>query len=231
MIQHEEDTQSLKPERMRQIVKDDYMSRLLGICSGIIADGNIHPAELSFLQTWLTDNKSITHQWPASLIVQKIDQITSDGKITQEELDGLLIALQSITGITYLETGSSAPEATAIPEPNKKNADKRLIHASDLPPMPKTQIGFENKVFCFSGNFLFGQKKACQEATEKQGATISQDITKSVDFLIVGSVPSSKWKFGSYGRKIEAAANWHAEQGKPHILSEEDWTLALSKES
>lgn len=219
-------------ERMLQIFRDDSMHRLLGICSGIIADGTIHRTELDFLQTWLTANKAITNHWPANVIAQKVDQVVQDGQVTQDELDGLLIALKTITGTAFIDTGSSAPESVVIPSPKSKKPkekETRLILSGDLPPMPEIQVEFKDKVFCFSGNFLFGPKKTCEMAVEKHGGTSVADIKKSVDYLVVGSIPNSAWKFGSYGRKIEAAAKWHAEEGTPHILSEENWQNALDK--
>ena len=37
---------------------------LLGICSGILADGNLNDQEIRYLDNWLDNNRNIANTWP-----------------------------------------------------------------------------------------------------------------------------------------------------------------------
>jgi DNA polymerase III epsilon subunit-like protein len=71
------------------------VQELVGVCRGIIADGKITTAEVTFLSKWLQDAGTIT-EWPATEIAQSVEKITADGRITKEEKTELLNLLQRV---------------------------------------------------------------------------------------------------------------------------------------
>lgn len=67
----------------------------MGVCRGIIADGKITTAEVSFLTEWLQSAGVIT-EWPLTEIAQAVEKITADGRVTKEEKQELLALLQRV---------------------------------------------------------------------------------------------------------------------------------------
>ena len=94
---------------------------------------------------------------------------------------------------------------------------------------PQPKVFFEDKTFLFTGNFHFGSRKDCQKAVALRGGIPSdqKDVSRAIDYLVVGSEGNKTWSKGSYGNKIEAAILARREHGKPAIISEEHWATAL----
>ena len=185
------------------------MQTLLGICSGIAADQSINDKEISYLQTWLSDHQSIRDQWPASAIHCRIQDILSDGIITSGEREDLLIKLQELTGNYFNDTGSASVEGPAMP-------------LDDDP-----SIFFSNMSFCFTGDFLYGTRAACERAVLKLGAMPQDRVTKKLNYLVIGSRCNPDWIGETYGKKIELAVKYREEGTEICITSENQWTNAL----
>ena len=69
-------------------------------------------------------------------------------------------------------------------------------------------IEFNGKSFCFTG--LLAQLKrshAEREVRARYGFT-QKIVNPALDYLVVGSIPSIGWKYGSYGNKIEQALDF-----------------------
>ncbi len=62
-----------------------YLKELQGICSGIIADGEVNAKELFYLQKWLT-LCPVTNEPVLRNLSDKIEKIYEDGIVTNEEL-------------------------------------------------------------------------------------------------------------------------------------------------
>jgi len=85
------------------------------------------------------------------------------------------------------------------------------------------EIDFAGATFCFTGKFIFGQRSACEEVVIALGAVASKNVTKKVNYLVIGELASRDWVASSHGRKIEKAL-YFKEKGVPvMILSEKDW--------
>lgn len=91
-------------------------------------------------------------------------------------------------------------------------------------------IQFNGKSFCFTG--VMSQLKrshAEREVRSRLGFT-QKIITISLDYLVIGSIPSFGWKFGDYGKKIQAARGLINGQNKNLLLvSEHDFMEALEQ--
>ena len=87
-------------------------------------------------------------------------------------------------------------------------------------------VEFENKYFCFSGDFIYGTRAECEQAVIlKNGA--SGNLTKKTDYLVIGSYASPEWLAKTGGRKIEKALLMRASTSKPQIISERHWLAHL----
>lgn len=184
---------------------------LIGICSGITADGTLNDAEIIFLRTWLSENIEVATIWPGSAIADRIAQIMEDGKISDDERTSLLALLKSLSGNEFSDTGSVAAAGPAAPFDDT------------------TDIDFPGKSFCLTGTFFFGTRAACERVIQQLGATAADNVTSKLDYLVVGSGCNADWVNTTYGRKIETALERKQRYGKPLIVSESNWVGAIKK--
>lgn len=182
---------------------------LLGICSGIASDGVVNDMEIHFLRTWLLENKDVASVWPGNVIGQRISAILSDGVIDESERDNLLDVLQSITGNSFSETGSSVADVPALPVDNVQN------------------VTFDGRRFCLTGTFFRGTRSSCESVTEALGGIVEKTVSRSLDYLVIGATVTANWAFESYGRKIEKAVAYRESGGSPLIITERQWELAM----
>lgn len=198
---------AIKANRHRLLTR--AAQTLLGICTGMAADGKINDTEIHFLSTWLTENKEVIDSWPGNVISQRLEAILADGTITEEERQHFLQTLQSITGNAFHETGSTGPDTPA------------------LPITPNPVITFPRQTFCFTGTFLYGRRSKCEADTEALGAAALNNVTQALDYLVIGAMITPTWLTASYGEKIRKAANLRDKGNKIQIVSEQQWVEAM----
>ncbi len=195
---------------IQQRIDTKSIQTLLGICTGIISDEVIADKEIAFLRTWLLEHQSICNTWPANSIHYKIEEILADGIITDDERVALMQLLQQLTGNYFAETGAAAVESPILP-------------IDDDP-----SIFFKNMTYCFTGQFLYGTRAACERAVLKLGSMPLDTISKKLNYLVIGSMVSTQWVQESYGRKIEKAVKLRDQDGHEiAIISERQWSDAL----
>lgn len=189
------------------------MQTLLGICSGITADGLINDREIHFLKNWLNENPQTSTYWPGSAIAQRVTNILQDGAITQEESADLVDLLKTITGNYFTETGSASPESPALPIDDDPSI--YILHMS----------------FCFTGRFYYGTRAACERAILNLGGTAMDNVTRNLNYLVIGGMIEPTWANTTYGRKIEAAVKHQQSGDEIIIVSEHQWTQAIADAS
>lgn len=185
------------------------MQSLLGICTGITADDQICDKEVIFLNTWLADHPATVKNWPGSSIAGRINSILADGIITNEEKEDLLGLLRDITGNKFSETGAAMPDGPALP-------------IDDDP-----SIYFRNMSFCFTGKFFYGTRAACERAILNLEGMAVDNVSKKLDYLVIGALIEPSWVHTTYGRKIEAAMKYQQDGSEIAIVSEQQWTQAI----
>jgi NAD-dependent DNA ligase len=183
------------------------MEMLLGLVTGMVADGHLHDGEIQFLNMWLAQNGDVAAEWPGSVVYQRVRAVLDDGMITDEERAHLLTTLQELATADFSETGSAAPEVLGLP---LQNVPVLLAGAS----------------VCHTGVFLYGTRERCEALTLASGGVPVQGVTRKLSYLVVGSNVSPDWAHTSYGRKIEAAVALQSKGLNLHIVSERIWLSA-----
>jgi NAD-dependent DNA ligase len=132
----------------------------------------------------------------------------------------------------------AALEAVILPEgytaakaerEHREQTAARILATRELYDEPEPVL-FEGRVFIFTGVFEFGTRERCERAVrERGGLVIPRDIEVShlIDYLVVGSKGSARWKREGYGAKIETAVVERHIHGKPAIVKEEHWRSYL----
>jgi hypothetical protein len=94
---------------------------------------------------------------------------------------------------------------------------------------PQPRLMFNKRTFVFTGKFVFGTRKDCQNAVLSRGgfAPDQKSVSHLVDYLVIGTEGSKTWRRGTYGNKIEEAILSRRDYGSPAIISEEHWVAGL----
>lgn len=184
---------------------------LTGLCKGLIADRHLNEDEIRYLDWWLTQNGALKSNYPGKELFLLVKSILSDGVITQKESNVLHKALIDFTGCD-LDSGVVDGLATRLP-----------VDVLD-------SFNIEGKKFCLTGVFSAGKRSIVEERIVGAEGLISDGVTKSLDYLVIGTLSSRDWRFSSHGRKIEKAVSYRDEKGWPlKIISEEMLFSALSR--
>ncbi|BEN40808.1 BRCT domain-containing protein [Serratia marcescens] len=177
---------------------------LNGLCKGLISDRDLSEHEIKYLDWWLTQNGALKNNYPGRELYTLVKDILSDGVITPEESATLHKALVDFTGCD-LESGVVDGLATRLPVDTDFSPD------------------INGKVFCLTGVFMAGKRSIVEERVKAAGGHVIGNITKKLDYLVIGTLSSRDWKFSSHGRKIEKAISYRDEEGaKLKIISEEN---------
>ncbi|MBU8893552.1 MAG: 3'-5' exoribonuclease [Bacteroidales bacterium] len=114
------------------------------------------------------------------------------------------------------------------PKLNSKKTSRTNKTKKVVPSNKNTNdINFKNNIFCFTGKLSeLNRSQAEKEVRSRTGLT-QKTINNQLDYLIIGSIPSSGWKHGNYGLKIEKALELSNKNSKLKIISEEDFMIAL----
>jgi len=182
---------------------------LIGLCAGILADDILNDKEIEFLNVWLLDNKEIATTWPGEVIYARVCDVLADGVITEDERAYLKQTLIDLLGGTLQETGATSGLSIGLP-------------IDDI-----NKIEIIDNLFCFTGNFLFGTRNACEQAIIDRGGLIYQRVKKDLNYLVIGTMTTHEWKYTSYGTKIEKAIYYKKKGVSIFIVSEEQWIQFL----
>lgn len=181
---------------------------LLGICGGLVADGELNDLEISFLRTWLAEHSDLSASWPGEVVLRRIDLVLADGFISDAERAHLLATLRELVGGSFSESGAVPDGSTSLP------VESHVV------------VEVPGRSFCFTGQFLFGTRNSCEKSVLDRGGTVL-GIRKDLAFLVVGELSSRDWKYSSFGNKIESALSLKAKGSKLAIVSEAQWVQAL----
>lgn len=185
-------------------IQDRQIDTLIGLSKGLTADGVINQDEANFLYSWLIQNQVASENPLIQNLLLKVDAMLADDQLDAEESSELFSILRSISG-----------DVSEIGE---------LSKTSSLPlntPAPK--ILFENCSFLFTGTCAFGTRRQCQDAIESLGGVNASGVTKTLNYLVLGTYVTDSWVHETFGRKIEKAIEYRNAGIPIHIVSEAHW--------
>ena len=88
-----------------------------------------------------------------------------------------------------------------------------------------SDIDFNGKLICLTGDFDCGERKEVQERLSSLGATVVSSVTRKTDILLVGERGSDSWACGTYGTKAKKAIELRSKGYPIMILKEKDVQL------
>lgn len=188
----------------RKRIDDRDIDTLIGVSKGLAADGAVNIAEANFLVSWLVQCKSRSDNPLVENLLEKIEIMLADGVIDSDESTELVSTLNQLSG-----------------EPSEVG---EIAKASTLPLCdPPPSFTLNGKSFLYTGTFAYGPRRLCKEATETQNGVNAKSLTKSLDYLVIGTYVTDSWKHESFGNKIKKAVEYRDKGANISIISEERW--------
>lgn len=178
---------------------------LIGLACGITADGVVNLSEAQFLQGRLKKHLSEIDDPIINMLFTRVNNMLEDGILDEVESKELLETLKGFAGVT----------------PSDK-----YTAPNDLPfSNPAPTLEWKDKVYVFTGTMAYGPRKDCETLASEKGAHTAKDVSRKVDYLVVGSIGNDQWKHSSYGRKIIKAVELQHHNHQISIINE-DYFLA-----
>lgn len=167
-------------ERLRV---DRAIHEMLGLVKGGLIDGVVTDREARALDEWLAANPDAVKVWPGYVLSTRLRRIIDDGRVDDDE-QAELHALFTTTVATQ-----ERPDANPTTE---------------LPlDVPAPALIFSDQTYLFTGEFVYGTRRECQEAVVARGGRCIPRVNQQVNVLVIGCVGSRDWAHTSFGRKIE----------------------------
>lgn len=148
---------------------------------------------LSRLKEWIESSDDYINKYPFNDIYKLIKDVLEDNKIDEDEI----VELTNLFNI--------------IVDPLKFRENDVFCE------------NINGKVICLTGNFKKGSKDNIKSELEKNGASISNNVTRKVNILLVGSLGNENWQCGNYGSKIKKAMEYQEKGLDIKIIGEEDF--------
>jgi NAD-dependent DNA ligase len=189
------------------------VDQLVGICTGILADGEVNENEAAFFAQWVHTHAPDEPIWPFTDVLKRLERIFADGVCDAEEREELKAVMQALCGF---EEPQPAPTAALL--------------STTLPLcVPHPALQFDGQQFVVTGKFAHGPRTAVFEAIERLGGQPSDSTpTHSTNYLVVGVFASRDWVNTSHGRKIEKAVQLRTKGTGIRIVSEAHWKQFLT---
>lgn len=178
------------------------INELLGFLTGIASDGVLNDREVGALSSWLDRHNAIRETWPASVIIERLNNILEDGLISEEEREDLMQTLQRVTAS---DIASSSVRYEVSTEAWEDEVDT---------------VEISNNTFCLTGDFVSGDRNNLETVLRLKGADLSPNVNKHVNFLVIGTLASRDWLYTSHGRKIEKALLLKREGSEIKVITE-----------
>jgi len=189
--------------------QEPRVNEFLGLLKGICADDRLDLSEIESIEKWIDRNADMADKFPVEPVYDRIRAAKADRHIDQEEKTDLYKLLSELAGDnSSLDADTSGSVASIF---------------CDI----VDEFAHTDKTYCFTGKFLYGTRKRCEQTARELGAEATSRVTRQVDILVIGTLTSRDWRFDNYGRKIESALELRKEHGSPMILSEEQWVSAI----
>lgn len=191
------------------------LQRLHAILGGIIADTRISEEELRGLADWMEDHDHLRSCWPFDEVGSLITSVLKDKRIDDEE-HALLHAF-------FSEFIALADDRT-LTSPLVQRENQEIVGLCAVCP----EISFDGKHFVFTGASARFKRPQFAETITSLGGRLAANMSKKVDYLVIGSEGNPCWAYACYGRKVEQAIELRKAGARLLIVHEHDFHDAVA---
>ncbi len=189
---------------------------LSGLIHGLMADGELSDQEILTLKSWMDANDFLAGTYPFDEINSLLHVVLEDKKITQCERDTLMVLFSDVIDFTSSYNLSE-----------KEFARLREQYSLDGICAICPEITFQDKIFCFTGEFYRGKRAEIAQTVAQLGGIVRTSVSAKTDYLVVGNAGNPCWAYACYGRKIEQAVSLRKQGAGIIIVNETDFWDAV----
>jgi NAD-dependent DNA ligase len=191
------------------------LQRLHAVVGGIAADGAISVEEMRALSDWLADHEQLKSCWPYDEIESLTAQVLQDGKVDEAEQKMLLSFFSEFLAVLDDRTIVSPLVIEG--------------HASTIGALCAVapEVQFEGATFCITGKSSKLSQSEFGSLVSRLGGEPLDDVSKKLNYLVVGANGNPCWAYACYGRKVEKAVKLRKEGVRLVILHENDFHDAV----
>lgn len=185
------------------------LKELFSLCEGFLKDDEITLDELVELVQWC--EQYVDNVCEADIFMEFANELNE------------VIANSAENGLTASDYKSIKDIIVKFLAKRPKNLIDEVV-LSDTPfdePMP--DVIFKDKIFVLTGVFVsVGNRKEMENLITMRGGIVEKRATLKTDYLVVGEVANTNWKFGNFGNKINSVLDNKRVYGtKTAIISEQ----------
>lgn len=185
------------------------IQRLHGILGGLICDGTLTLEELEHLNKWLKHN----------------DHLEED--VLYQDVFEVLRPLRTKKTMSQLEISKVFNQIKKYVDVDNHGSLRTTIDSNDNPDFYKGELILEDATYCFTGSSNRFSKKEWKALVENNNAKFVDDMTLSVNYLVICNKGNKAWAHVSYGRKFEQAKKWQAQGNGIKIITEDDFIVSI----
>ena len=188
------------------------MQTLQGILHGILSDNELSDREIAMLNDWLNDHDYLCGTYPFDEIYGLLLAAKEDGVISEDERNMLK---------AFFTTFIDATESYNIHQTDVKELQERYSIGGICSVCP--EIVIPGKVFCFTGESARAKRDEIADIIREHGGEFIPNVSRKIDYLIVGADGNPCWAFSCYGRKVEKAMELRKKGAHIVIVHENDF--------
>ena len=170
-------------------------SEFYGLCLGTLADGILSMQEAKFLRDWLSARPGLSSDPIIAAVSRNLSLYLDSGVEGGPAENDLINSMLSLTGQPLPDDIQSAVPCS--------------LPLCD--PLPVVQI--PGSSFCFTGTFDLGTRNECHQHIAARGGVAVSNVTKRLNYLVIGNNVTPDWKQQTYGGKIIKAMEYRDAHG------------------
>ena len=186
------------------------VQRLHGLLAGVVCDGTLSIDEAKALNTWMKEHDYL-----------------EDDVFFQEVYTSLRPVRTKQNDLTDFDIQALFKQIKRYVDPDDHGTLRTKIETIDNPDFFKGQLLIENALYCFTGTSSRFKKKDWKALIENNGGKFIDDMTTTVNYLVICNKGNKAWAHVSYGRKFEEAKKWQQQGHDIKIITEDDFIQAI----
>ena len=188
------------------------VQRLHGVLAGIASDSDYSDDEILALNAWLEKHNHLKNDPIYKEIILALNHVRVLNRVSNDTKEVLRLTLAK-----YIQLNNfGLPQVKVSSSEDNKNPD--FYHGN---------VEIVGKTICLTGASTRYTKAEWKDVIESQGGIFKDDLTKTVDYLVICNKGNSSWAHMSYGRKFEQALKWQKDGADIRILTEDDFVKVL----
>jgi len=186
------------------------VQRLHGLLAGVVCDGTLSIDEAKALNTWMKEHDYL-----------------EDDVFFQEVYTSLRPVRTKQDDLTDFDIQALFKQIKRYVDPDDHGTLRTKIETIDNPDFFKGQLLIENALYCFTGTSSRFKKKDWKTLIENNGGKFIDDMTTTVNYLVICNKGNKAWAHVSDGRKFEEAKKWQQQGHDIKIITEDDFIQAI----